>query len=230
MSTHTYENYKDGYIELFRTCKITQDPSFYINKILKNKTRYQQVGIFPWDMIGCIHALEAGFRFDRHLHNGDPLTAKTVNVPKGRPLGGSPPYTWEYSAKDALSMKRQPPEWTIAGKLYILESFNGFGYRRRNINTPYLWSFSNHYTKGKFVKDGIFDPTAVSKQCGAAVILKRLAELGHIEDDTKTDNVDTDPIIDIIQHPNTTINKNTLNPLQEFILQFSQILNSLFKK
>jgi lysozyme family protein len=58
----------------------------------------------------------------------------------------------------------------------VLERFNGFGYRRHDINihSPYLWSFSNHYTKGKFVADNTFSATAVSKQCGAAVLLKRM--------------------------------------------------------
>jgi hypothetical protein len=36
--------------------------------------------------------------------------------------------------------------------------------------------FSNHYTKGKFIKDNVYSPTAVSKQCGAAILLRRLTE------------------------------------------------------
>jgi lysozyme family protein len=36
-------------------------------------------------------------------------------------------------------------------------------------------SFSNLYSKGKFVQDGHFDPNAVSKQCGAALMLKAVA-------------------------------------------------------
>jgi len=38
--------------------------------------------------------------FKLHLHNGDPLTARTVNVPKGRPKTGQPPFAWGISAKD----------------------------------------------------------------------------------------------------------------------------------
>jgi cell wall-associated NlpC family hydrolase len=67
--------------------------------------------------------------------------------------------------------------------LYKLEEYNGFGYRnlRPAIASPYLWSFSNHYARGKFVADGRFSPTAVSQQCGAAVLLKRLAQTGAFE-------------------------------------------------
>jgi lysozyme family protein len=57
--------------------------------------------------------------------------------------------------------------------LYRWEAYNGFRSRTlHNINTPYLWSFSNHYSKGKFVADNVWDGNAVSKQCGAAVMLK----------------------------------------------------------
>ncbi len=45
--------------------------------------------------------------------------------------------------------------------------------------SPYLWSFSTHYQCGKYVADGRWSETAVSKQCGAAVLLRRLAEHGE---------------------------------------------------
>jgi lysozyme family protein len=37
----------------------------------------------PWPWIGAILERESGCRTDRHLHNGDRLTARTVNVPAG---------------------------------------------------------------------------------------------------------------------------------------------------
>jgi hypothetical protein len=37
-----------------------------------------------------------------------------------------------------------------------------------------VWSFSNHYEKGKYVADGKYDPEAVSQQCGTAVIAQTL--------------------------------------------------------
>jgi lysozyme family protein len=62
--------------------------------------------------------------------------------------------------------------------LYVLEGYNGFGYRSKGIRSPYLWSFSNLYEKGKYVADHQFDPNAVSKQVGSAVLLKLLSEGG----------------------------------------------------
>jgi lysozyme family protein len=62
--------------------------------------------------------------------------------------------------------------------LYFFERYNGMGYRMRRVATPYLWSFSNLYRTGKFVQDGHFDPDAVSKQCGAALMLKAIVPAG----------------------------------------------------
>ena len=153
-------------------------------KIETNKQRYASVGgsKIPWYFIGVIHAMEAipPLNFARHLHNGDPLTKRTVQVPAGRPKTGSPPFTWEASAVDALTLKNlfNWTDWSIPGILYKLEQYNGWGYRNfhPHVKSPYLWSFSNHYTSGKYVKDGVWSDTAKSQQCGAATILRRLAE------------------------------------------------------
>jgi lysozyme family protein len=150
-----------------------------VNKILSGKSRYEALANrveIPWHFIGITHSLEAGCDFNKHLHNGDPLTARTVQIPKNRPKTGNPPFTWEFSAEDALSDLAGWNDWTVPGCFYKLEGYNGYGYHSKDINSPYLWSFSNHYTKGKFIADKIYSPTAVSKQCGAAILLRRLTE------------------------------------------------------
>ena len=112
----------------------------------------------PWHFIAITHSLEGGSEFTKHLHNGDPLAARTVNEPSRRPKIWNPPSTWEDSAFDALiTLKKldQWTDWSVPGILYKLEGYNGYGYHDPaiNINSPYLWSFSNHYTKGKFFED-----------------------------------------------------------------------------
>jgi lysozyme family protein len=181
---------KSEYQLLFDSCLIRSDKQAVVSslasQLASNKGRYQTVahgvGAIPWYVVGLIHAMEAGFNFDAHLHNGDPLTARTVHVPGGRPPTGSPPFTWEASAIDALKFQGldKVTDWTVPGILYRLEAYNGFGYRnlRPPTPSPYLWSFSNHYTGGKFTADGKYSRTAVSQQCGAAVILKRLTQMG----------------------------------------------------
>lgn len=150
-----------------------------VEKIISNKARYEKVvekSKIPWQVVAAIHNMESDMLFTRHLHNGDPLTARTTHVPAGRPLGGNPPFTWEESAADALHLRGMDSvtDWSIPHMLLVIEGYNGFGYSRRNLPSPYLWSGSNIYTKGKYVADGKFDPDAISKQIGAALIIKEL--------------------------------------------------------
>ncbi len=175
------------YVDLFNFCAIPEKHAAQVETavagLLAHQTRYLALadilGI-PWQIIAVIHAMESSQNFSRHLHNGDPLTARTVQEPPGRPKTGTPPFTWEESAIDALTFKKlnADTDWSLAGTLYQLERYNGFGYRLHHphVLSPYLWSFSNHYTSGRYVADSTWSDTAVSKQCGVAVILRRMAE------------------------------------------------------
>lgn len=157
-----------------------------IQKIEAGKSRYLSVQAktaVPWYVIGVIHLLECDGRFDCHLHNGDPLTKRTVHAPAGRPVSGHPPFSWEYSALDALRYKGLDVwcDWTISGTLYKLEAYNGFGYRNHGIASPYLWSGTTFYTKGKYILDGVWSPTAVSAQIGVVPILRTMSDQGLIQ-------------------------------------------------
>lgn len=156
-------------------------------KIVANKARYvpisEKTGV-PWPMIGVLHLRESDCNFSKHLHNGDPLTGRTRRVPAGRPLKGSPPYAFVESAVDALEMKgwTNSQEWPIERVLFEAERFNGFGYRGKGKpNSPYVWGATNHYTRGKYVRDGVYSATHVDQQLGVASVLKRIMELdrGH---------------------------------------------------
>ncbi len=183
---------RDEYERLFNSCLIRREKQPEVEKaitgLMKNRARYESVSAgtaIPWFFIAAIHNMEASQNFTRHLHNGDPLTARTTQVPAGRPKRGSPPFSWEESAADALAMRRlgAGTDWSLAGTLYQLEGYNGWGYRLHHphVLSPYLWSYSNHYRSGKYVADGTWSDTAVSRQCGAAVILRRMVEHGLIE-------------------------------------------------
>ncbi len=185
------QSLQEEYEELYLTCEVKADRFDDIDPIvdgvLENQERYEAVASevgAPWFFIAAIHNMEASRRFNRHLHNGDRLTARTVHVPSGRPVEGDPPFSWEESAQDALNMHgiNKVEEWSLPRILYELEKYNGWGYRlyHAHVKSPYLWSFSNHYTSGKYVADGTWSDTAVSRQCGAAVIIRRLEERGEI--------------------------------------------------
>jgi lysozyme family protein len=152
-----------------------------------NLAQYQQVeariGV-PAYVVGIIHSLEASLSFSTHLHNGDPLTARTIHVPVGRPPTGNPPFQWFDSAIDALTMHDLDKwsNWTISGIAYVLERYNGFGYRLNHpqVKSPYLWSFTTIYTAGRYIADGVFSDASVSRQCGGMALLKRMIEQGKV--------------------------------------------------
>lgn len=140
----------------------------------------------PWWCIAAVHSLEASLKLTGHLHNGDPLTARTVHIPSGRPVkdpaSGHFPYSWTESAIDALepATPRRPLPWDLSSCFEYLERYNGLGYRERGLNSPYLWAATNQYEKGLFVSDGKFNPEARSEQIGAAAILKSLESQGMV--------------------------------------------------
>jgi lysozyme family protein len=176
---------RQEYDALFETAHVNPESVASVDVVgdhaMNGKDRYLAVADAvgcPWYVVAVIHNLEAGFNFQAHLHNGDPLTARTTHVPKNRPKAGEAPYTWEESAIDALTSHGFDTwdDWAVPGMLFKLEQYNGFGYRNHHpdVLSPYLWSFTNHYKGGKFVADGKFDHSAVSKQCGAVAMLERM--------------------------------------------------------
>ena len=192
-----FEDLKAEYIKLYADCKPSpanvDSISKAVAKLYNNKKRYVDVTTnttVPWYFVAIIHMMESGCDFTTHLHNGDSLRTRTVHVPPGRPTTGTPPFTWEFSAKDALQYEGfldAKQIWDLPDILYKFEKYNGFGYRNPKVNipSPYLWSMSNIYKGGKFLEElgadgkyhGVFHPEAVSKQCGAAVMLKQLENL-----------------------------------------------------
>jgi lysozyme family protein len=151
--------------------------------ISRNQSRYQTVakatGV-PWDVVGSIHNMECGLSFRQHLFNGDPLTARTYHVPAGQPKTGSPPFGWEDSAIASLRFDDlDRVNWRyLEAWLWAIEKYNGVGYDKYHPDTPtpYLWSWTTIYTRGKYVADGQWSSTAVSEQCGVVPILKLIRE------------------------------------------------------
>lgn len=144
-------------------------------KLLAAKDRYEMVEVktnMPWWIIAVIHWRECTADFRRSLAQGDSWRIESVHIPKGR----GPFSSWEEAAIDALT--KCPPfiarneDWSIENALTVLEKYNGLGYAKHNMPSPYLWAMTNQYLRGKYVSDGIYDPTTVDKQIGCAAILK----------------------------------------------------------
>lgn len=139
------------------------------------KARYQAVekrtGV-PWWFIAVAHEREASQNWNTQLGQGDPLNKKSVHVPKGR----GPFSSWEDGAVDALvncaPFASKNKDWSPGGALTMLEKYNGLGYYKRNLPSPYIWAGTDQYTRGKFVSDGKFSADTVDSQLGCAGLLK----------------------------------------------------------
>jgi lysozyme family protein len=149
-------------------------------RLYKARQRYQaverQTGV-PWPAIAVIHERESSQQWNASLAQGDPWDRVSVHVPAGR----GPFDSWEAAAIDALV--KCPPflarhkDWSIPGALTALETYNGIGYAARAVPSPYLWSGTNQYRSGKYVRDGIYDSSKVDPQLGCAALLIALTEL-----------------------------------------------------
>jgi lysozyme family protein len=156
--------------------KLTRSSEFnpVAKRLVAAKARYQAVekatGV-PWFFIAVTHERESSQRWDRSLAQGDPWNAKSVHVPAGR----GPFKSWEEAAIDALvacsPYAGRNTDWSVGGLLTMLEQYNGLGYANKGIPSPYVWSGTDQYVKGKYVADGVFDANAVDKQLGCAGLL-----------------------------------------------------------
>jgi len=190
------ETLRQEYADLFARAAIRPENAAALTAVTDRLTRpdhwarYQAVATataVPAHVVGILHTLEASGNFACHLHNGDPLTARTVHVPSGRPPVGEPPFSWEESAVDALTLHHlsQWSDWSIPGIAYVLEGYNGWGYRRYHpqVKSPYLWGATTISTAGKYIADGTWSETAVSRQLGGMAILARLIAIGRVRPD-----------------------------------------------
>lgn len=183
-----FEAVEAGYANLWAHCEVRTSHLHAIETIVAGihhaEGSYHAVEAathVPWWVVGIIDQMEGGGGARTHLHNGDSLHARTHNVPAGRPPGGRPPFTFLASAIDAVHYDGldRVTDWTVPRILFLLEKYNGEGYFRHGVNSPYLWSYTNQYgtapNVGKFVSDGRWNGSAISEQAGAAAILKVLA-------------------------------------------------------
>lgn len=177
------------------------------------KTRYQAVSAktgVPWFIIAVIHEREASQDWKTQLGQGDPLNKVSVHVPRGR----GPFTTWEDGAYDALV--NCPPyaaknkDWSPGGALTTLEEYNGLGYASRNLPSPYVWSGTDQYSKGKYVRDGVFDPNVIDVQLGCAGLIKTMMVLDNTIKFGPQDAIPTiiaaplPPLLTNVKNPTTT--------------------------
>lgn len=144
------------------------------------KSRYQAVekrtGI-PWAFIAVAHERECSQDWAGSLAQGDPWNSVSVHVPAGR----GPFKSWEEAAVDALvncaPQAARNTDWSIGGALTKLEEYNGLGYAARGKASPYIWSGTDQYKSGKYIRDGVYNPDVVDSQLGCAGLLLAMMAL-----------------------------------------------------
>jgi lysozyme family protein len=200
---------KPRYEQLFASCQIR---SSWLDRIASAaatiqslRSRYYdaiaaQTSV-PWWFTGILHYRDLGFQ-EAHLHNGDPLTGRTLRNPPGRPNflpANGRTYTFVESAVDALRWQTfdTAQDRSISAWLWRFELWNGFDYAIRGMNSEYLWNGTSHFgsgnNRGRFLPDKRFDPNAQSEQAGAAAILWYFYYKGMIDSGLQ-DNVGTPQI------------------------------------
>jgi lysozyme family protein len=140
----------------------------------------------PWFVTGIVSIRESGDppNFHAWLHNGDPMfdhhghPRRTVDVPAGRPV--NPACTWEEGCYDAYSIEGllHKPDWSPEFVAWLLEKFNGFGYREfHHMRSPYLWGGTIVQQRGKYDSDRHFNAHEMDPQIGGMALLAMLMRL-----------------------------------------------------
>lgn len=183
MTQYTLSRLAPEYRRLWKEMQVvkTQAAEMQAKKIIAHKKRYKAIeGVtgVPWFVVGCLHMRESNGNFNTYLGNGQPLNRVTTIVPKGR----GPFESFEEGAEDALVTVEhldQIKAWGPEHVAYAMEKFNGFGYRHpnRNIPSPYLWGGTSVQRRGKFIRDGVYDPNVMDPQLGGMAVLRQIMEL-----------------------------------------------------
>lgn len=166
-----------------RVAEVTQVSSRLVEQRAKlTYLNVENITTVPWWFVALVHEREASQQWWANIANGDPWNRPTIHVPRGR----GPFKSWLDAAVDALTktpvgtLRRVNDwkDWSAEGALVVLEMYNGFGYEIwHHENSPYIWAATNHEERGKYVKDGVFDPSVWDMQLGCAAMLKRMVEL-----------------------------------------------------
>ncbi len=153
-----------------------------IGRILAHKDEYlyiqAETGV-PWMLVAAIHTRESSNKFNTYLHNGELLGKPTTLVPKGIFFEKG---QWKEAAVDAIQRIKSSnnefsslnPNSSLGEMALFAESYNGLGYRNRDLPSPYVYSGTDRYTKGKYVADGVFDGSVVDQQLGVMPIILAL--------------------------------------------------------
>lgn len=178
----TFEQLQLEYSRLLARMVITRFDEVHATAVRLLKTRYHfdpvaaKTGVpAVWGMASFEREASSNFRLSPA--QGDPWDRRSTHVPRGR----GPFKNWEEACIDAYKLdgldKVDRAKWTWERACYEGELFNGFGYRNRGVNSPYLWAGSNNYRAGKYIADGVWSSTAVDQQLGIVPMMVAMVSI-----------------------------------------------------
>ncbi len=169
------------------------DLQSFLNCYNNNLSKYQEVGQragIPAMLVAAIHWREASGNFTCYLEQGDPLGTRTyangdsnngVSLPVGTP--NTVLFTdWIDAAVWALNQETEGKaaagisysETDVNDMLTFAEYYNGTGYMKMGVPSPYTLSGTSCYTRGKYTSDGSYNPNVVDEQIGVLVMLRAI--------------------------------------------------------
>lgn len=154
-------------------------------RLLSSRLHYEAIDRLTSVLVipcACIHERECDGDFRCALCNGERIIGtgrKTTLVPRNH----GPYETFEEGAVDAFhidgldKVASMPEGWTQERACYEWEAYNGFGPRGHGRHSGYVWAGTNIYDGGKYVSDGVWDPSAHDQQLGCVAIMLGMVEL-----------------------------------------------------
>ena len=186
--SYPYQELEPDYDRLLETCREDLSRKLELEKRVKEILALADKHHDEWTFVTSVTGVprlwgmasferECDSDYSRSPAQGDRWDERSVNVPRG--LG---PYeSWAAACIAAYRLDRLDhvgsKNWTWSRACYEGELFNGFGPRARGRRTGYLWSWTNVYDGGKYVRDGVWDPEFRDPQCGMVPLMIALMKL-----------------------------------------------------
>ena len=159
--------------------------AFFKEKAQKKYRKIAKKAKVPRQLIAAIHYREdvndcLYGKFRVYLHNGQKLGKKTTIAPVGKFFRKG---QFVKAAIDAIHDKETyKKEYNLsygskdmAAMLALAEKFNGTGYTDyHDGNSPYLYSGTSLYVKGKYTEDGDYDGNLIDKQVGVFALINAI--------------------------------------------------------
>jgi len=187
---YAYETLEPEYIAQIARAHIRPECEHLLDatgyRLLHDKAVYLRISALTGVPAAGLMALaerEMSGNLHCYLGNGQRLTKRTTIVPLNR---GPFPDTEEgfiAGALDALQLDgldqvaKMPGGWSLPRFAYESEKWNGWGYRRYRIPSPYAFGGTTVQKPGKFIRDHDYSSTTMDPQLGTIAIVEKLFEL-----------------------------------------------------